>query len=170
MPDVSISIMGNPLLMEKSIAIKQFNESLYLLVQDLKDTMLKNHGVGISAPQIGNNQRVIVFGFKKNKRYPNENPVPLTTLINPEYKVLSENMVSGWEGCLSVPGMRGLVPRFEKIKYRGYDEDANLIERVVSGFHARLVQHEVDHLNGILFPSKIQNLKNFGFEKSLPFY
>ena len=132
MPDVSISIMGNPLLMEKSIAIKQFNESLYLLVQDLKDTMLKNHGVGISAPQIGNNQRVIVFGFKKNKRYPNENPVPLTTLINPEYKVLSENMVSG--------------------------------------FHARLVQHEVDHLNGILFPSKIQNLKNFGFEKSLPFY
>jgi len=167
MHNPTVKIMGESILTEKSAPVTRFDESLILLVQALKNAMLKNKGVGIAAPQIGVNQRVIVFGFEKNERYPSEKPVPLTVLINPEYKVVSETLISGWEGCLSVPGLRGLVPRYEKIKYWGYDEDENLIERCVGGFHARIIQHEIDHLDGILFPFRIKDFKNFGYETVL---
>jgi peptide deformylase len=163
----NINIMGDPALTEKAIPVEQFDESLVLLVQELKNTMKNNAGVGFSAPQIDQNKRVIVFGFDKNERYPTEGPVPFTVLINPEYQAVSKKLISAWEGCLSVPGMRGIVPRFEKIRYRGYDVSGALVERVVDGFHARIVQHEIDHLDGILFPFRIEDLKNFGFERVL---
>ena len=133
----------------------------------MKDTMLEEGGVGIAAPQIGCNKRVIIFGFEENSRYPNEKSVPFTILINPAYKILSNEMVDAWEGCLSVPGLRGLVPRYNQIEYSGYDPEGNLITRIAEGFHARVVQHEYDHLDGILFPQRLKDLKYFGFEDEL---
>ena len=123
--------------------------------------------MGIAAPQIGCNQRVIIFGFEKNQRYPTEKPVPFTVLINPTISVLTNDMVDGLEGCLSVPGLRGLVPRYHQIEYSGYDLDGRLITRVAEGFHARIVQHECDHLDGVLFPERIKDLRFFGFEDEL---
>jgi peptide deformylase len=129
--------------------------------------MIDEGGVGIAAPQIGSNQRVIMFGFEENPRYPDAGPIPFTILINPVITFLSSEMVDGWEGCLSVPGLRGLVPRYNHIKYSGYDEKGQLITRVVDGFHARVVQHETDHLDGILYPQRIKDLRFFGFEEEL---
>ena len=140
---------------------------LYDLIQDMRDTMHEKGGVGIAAPQIGCNKRVIMFGFDTNPRYPHELPVPFTVLINPEIEALTEETVDGWEGCLSVPGLRGLVPRLTKIKYKGFDEEGKIIERIAEGFHARMVQHETDHIDGILYPSRINDLRNFGFEEML---
>lgn len=162
-----IVIMGTPSLLQKAAPVDHFDESLILLINELKQTMLTEKGVGIAAPQIGINKRIILFGFEKNPRYPNEAAVPFTVLINPEYEILNNELIPGWEGCLSVPGLRGLVDRYQKIRYWGYDEHGNYLERIAENFHARIIQHEIDHLNGILFPFRIKNLANFGFENAL---
>ena len=162
--------MGNKQLATPSERIVDLDKSLpelLTLVQDMKDTMTEKGGVGIAAPQIGCNKRVIIFGFEKNQRYPNEKEVPFTVLINPTITPLSEEMVDGWEGCLSVPGLRGLVSRYHRIEYSGYDLGGGFITRVAEGFHARVVQHECDHLDGILFPERLKDLKFFGFEDEL---
>lgn len=164
----SVVQMGNQQLATPSLAVKEFATlEMKQLITNMYDTMQKRGGVGIAAPQIGVNLRVILFGFESNPRYPDEKPVPLTLLINPEIEVLSNELVDGWEGCLSVTGLRGLVPRYHQIRYQGYDEQGQLITQIAEGFHARVVQHECDHLDGILFPERIKNLKNFGFEDEL---
>jgi peptide deformylase len=137
------------------------------LLKDMRDTMNKEGGVGIAAPQIGCNRRVILFGFEESDRYPDELSIPLTVLINPTIKYVSEEWMDGWEGCLSVPGLRGLVSRCTQIEYSGYDEHGALITRIVEGFHARVVQHECDHLDGILYPQRIKDFRYFGFEEAL---
>lgn len=139
------------------------------LIQDMRDTMAAEGGIGIAAPQIGVNLRVIIFGFEEASDVPDEYYVPFTILINPEIKVLSDEMVDGWEGCLSLPGFRGVVPRYTKIEYRGFDPDGNRIVREVEGYHARVVQHENDHLDGILYPARIKDFRRFGFEDALDF-
>lgn len=160
--------MGNQQLASPSLVVNEFaTRELKQLITDMYDTMQQRGGVGIAAPQIGVNLRVIMFGFESNPRYPDEKPVPFTLLINPEIEVLSNKLVDGWEGCLSVTGLRGLVPRYHRIRYQGYDEKGQLITRVAEGFHARVVQHECDHLDGILYPERIKNFKNFGFEDEL---
>ena len=157
--------MGNQQLATPSVSIMDFSDpSLEMIIADMRDTLLEKEGVGIAAPQIGYNVRIIMFGFDSNPRYPNEPAIPLTILINPEIHILSDEMVDGWEGCLSVPGLRGLVPRYQKIQYQGYDVNGSFIKRVAEGFHARVVQHECDHLDGVLYPSRIKNIQNFGFE------
>jgi peptide deformylase len=125
------------------------------------------NGVGLAAPQIGVDLRLMIFGFNANPRYPSEPPVPVTTLINPWLELLTEEVEDGWEGCLSVPGMRGLVPRVTHIRYGGTLEDGSLIEREAHGFHARVLQHEFDHLNGILYPQRITDMTKFGFIEAL---
>ncbi|MFT4058764.1 MAG: peptide deformylase [Legionella sp.] len=145
----------------------QYHPELADLVQNLKDTMQAKEGVGIAAPQIGCNRRIIMFGFEENRRYPNKAPVPFTILINPVYCPLSDELVEGWEGCLSVPCIRGLVPRFKKIEYSGYDLEGNLVTRVAEDFHARIIQHECDHLDGVLFPYRLRDLHEFGYEDEL---
>lgn len=160
--------MGDEQLGTPSLPVTEFGtESLYALLEDMKDTMKKENGVGIAAPQIGVNLRVVIFGFEHNKRYPDEEPVPFTVLINPEIEILSDEMVEDWEGCLSVPGMRGMVPRYKKLKYSGYDAEGNFFSRKVKDFHARVVQHECDHINGVLYPQRIKDMKQFGFEDIL---
>lgn len=162
--------MGDQRLLNKATSIqniaaeKTFLETLY---QDMKDTMRHYGGVGIAAPQIGVSVRAILFGFEKNARYPNETAIPETFLINPQYVALSEETASGLEGCLSVPGLRGSVRRFVHIRYEGYSLDNEKITRTVSGFHARVIQHECDHLDGMLFPFKIDDYHQFGFEDLL---
>jgi len=156
--------MGNPLLAEPCSPVDIFNsEELQTLVQDLHDTMVAEDGAGIAAPQIGVLRRVVMFEVNANPRYPNAEPVPLTVICNPVIKPLSDKTVAGWEGCLSVPGMRGVVSRFEQINYRGYTPEGELIDRDVSGFHARVVQHECDHLDGILYVQRIRDMRQFGF-------
>lgn len=162
-----VKIMGEPSLLEKSKPVEKFDTELANLIKRLTATMQQKGGVGIAAPQIGINQRVMMFGFDKNDRYPNEQPIPFTVLVNPTYQPLSDEKVHGWEGCLSVPGMRGLVPRYQHIRYQGFDQTGQPIERTAEGFHARVVQHEIDHLDGILFPFRIENLNDFGYEKVL---
>ena len=142
-------------------------ETLAPLLTDMRDTMQAENGAGLAAPQIGVMQRVVIFGYQENPRYPDAPPVPETVLVNPEITPLGEATEEGWEGCLSVPGMRGLVPRYQEIRYRGFDPDNKLIEREVSGFHARVVQHECDHLDGILYPFRITDLRNFGYLDTL---
>jgi len=157
--------MGDPRLQQKAAAVTEFgSDVLHALIADMFATMHEYGGVGLAATQIGVNQRVIVFGFDENARYPEREPVPTTVLINPVITPLTDKRISGWEGCLSVPGLRGLVPRWQSIHYQGVDANGNTIERDVSDFHAVVVQHEVDHLDGILFPQRIENLKDFGFE------
>ncbi len=159
---------GNETLVTASKPVNSFNtKALEDLVTDLTDTMHKHNGVGIAAPQIGVPLRVTVFGFEANPRYPHAKSVPYTVLINPEIEFLNDETYEDWEGCLSLIGIRGLVTRYKNIRYHGYDLSGNLIEREVSGFHAKLLQHEVDHLNGFLFPSRIKNLKYFGFEDEM---
>lgn len=160
--------MGNAQLAQPALPVVDFTDvDLKHIIQNLIDTMHDKGGVGIAAPQIGVNKRIIIFGSDKNPRYPNEKPVPFTVLINPTIKCLSEKMIAGWEGCLSVPGLRGLVSRYEKIQYQGVGLNGKRITRVAEGFHARVVQHEYDHLDGILFPQRMQDLSNFGFEDEL---
>ena len=137
--------------------------SLEELIRDMWDTMQEENGVGIAAPQIGCNLRVIMFGFEKNDRYANESGIPFTVLINPTIKILSKDVDDAWEGCLSVPGLRGVVQRPRLIEYNGVDLAGNSITRTVEGFHARVVQHEYDHLDGILYPQRIRDMRLFGF-------
>lgn len=160
--------MGHPLLLEQSHPVAEFNtSSLQTLIQDMRDTMLAEDGAGIAAPQIGVLLRVVMFELVDNPRYPKEAEVPFTILINPEIEPLSERQSLGWEGCLSVPGLRGRVARYDDIRYRGYNPQGQWFEREVSGFHARVVQHECDHLDGVLYPQRITDLRQFGFKEEL---
>ena len=164
----SVVKMGNQQLATPSLAVTDFSDpAIKTIVDDMRDTMKAKGGVGIAAPQIGHNLRIIMFGFDINARYPDEKPVPFTVLINPKIEILSNETVDGWEGCLSVPGLRGLVPRYKKIQYQGYDLNGELISRVAENFHARVVQHECDHLDGMLYPKRIKDLNFFGFEEEL---
>jgi len=161
--------MGEPCLLLKAQPIEKFDTpELHALIQDLQDTMKHMNGAGIAAPQIGVSQRVVIFGQKEadnaiNPRYPDADMMPFTVLINPVLTPMGTAMEDGWEGCLSVPGMRGIVPRYQHLHYAGFDQYGNKIDRLVSGFHARVVQHECDHLDGILYPMRISDLKDFGF-------
>lgn len=161
--------MGEPLLASPAEPVKEFNTRfLNDLINELRETQHKHSGVGIAAPQIGVSKRVIIVGFsEKNERYPKEKPVPEAVLINPEYEPTSMTTIDRWEGCLSTPGLRGLVPRYNKIKYSALDPQGKKIEGIAEGFHARIIQHECDHINGFLYPQRIKDLRNFGFEKVL---
>jgi peptide deformylase len=156
--------MGDPRLLQVSEPVTQFNTAeLGQLLADMFETMRAADGAGLAAPQIGVALRVVVFGFERNARYPDEIAVPETILINPQIEPLDDAIEEGWEGCLSVPGLRGLVPRFQRVRYRGLDERGMALEREVDGFHARVVQHECDHLDGILYPMRVRDLRAFGF-------
>ncbi len=160
--------MGDPRLLEPSRPVKKFRTpELSDLIADMRDTMTSLQGAGLAAPQIGINLQVVIFGVEANARYPDAEAVPFTILINPKLTPVGDEMEEGWEGCLSVPGMRGLVPRFLKLRYQGFDEIGKKIDRKVSDFHARVVQHECDHLAGILYPMRIKDLRNFGFTAEL---
>jgi peptide deformylase len=160
--------MGDPRLWEKSSPVARFDApELNELIRDMRDTMAHLNGAGLAAPQIGVGLRVVIFGVQSNPRYPGIEEVPDTVLINPEIQPLADEVEEGWEGCLSVPGMRGWVPRFRKIRYSGQDERGQRIERTVEGFHARVVQHEVDHLDGVLYPMRIRDFTRFGFNEAL---
>jgi len=140
---------------------------LRTLLADMEDTMSALNGAGLAAPQIGIGLRVVIFGITENLRYPDAEPVPKTVLINPILTPLDMEFDEDWEGCLSVPGMRGLVPRHRRLRYRGFDENGKAVDRTVDGFHARVVQHECDHLDGILYPMRIRDLRKFGFVEEL---
>lgn len=161
--------MGDPLLLRVSSPVEDVHApELRELLADMRDTMAALNGAGIAAPQIGVSRRVVLFGTgAPNPRYPDAELVPPTVLINPQIEPIGEQLEQGWEGCLSVPGMRGLVPRYLQLRYRGIDERGQPIDRLVSGFHARVVQHEVDHLDGILYPMRIVDLRYFGFSEEL---
>jgi peptide deformylase len=160
--------MGDPFLLQKAKPVDRFDTpELHRLIGDLDDTMRAKDGAGIAAPQIGVPLQVVVFGVGANPRYPDAEQVPYTVLINPQLEPVGEEMEEGWEGCLSVPGMRGMVPRYKVLRYRGFDQYGRGIDRTVSGFHARVVQHETDHLLGILYPMRIRDLRNFGFNEEL---
>jgi len=159
--------MGEPLLQRIAAPVARFDAELHALLTDMDDTMRALNGAGIAAPQIGVSQRVVIFELADNPRYPHIAPVPYTVLVNPLVTPLTAEEDEGWEGCLSVPGMRGLVPRHRRVRYRGYDQHGAPIDRTVEGFHARVVQHEVDHLDGILFPQRVWDLRDFGFEDVL---
>ncbi|PXX16724.1 peptide deformylase [Nitrosomonas ureae] len=156
--------MGEPLLLQVAKPVDRFDTpELHAMIQDMQDTMEDLNGAGLAAPQIGVSLQVVIFGFKKNQRYPDADEVPFTVLLNPQLTPLSDEKEDGWEGCLSVPGMRGIVPRFAHLRYRGFDQYGKAIDRTVSGFHARVVQHECDHLLGILYPMRIKDFRQFGF-------
>jgi peptide deformylase len=161
--------MGDPRLLRTSDRVEQFDTpELHALLADMQETMASLSGAGLAAPQIGEPWRVVIFGTDApNPRYPDAEIVPRTVLINPELTPLGTQMEQGWEGCLSVPGMRGLVPRYLQLRYRGVDERGRAIDRQVSGFHARVVQHEVDHLDGILYPMRMTDMSQFGFNEEL---
>lgn len=160
--------MGHPVLQLIAPNVTEFNTAILdTLIDDMFETMRSAGGVGLAAPQIGASSRIVIFGFGKNARYPDAEPVPETILINPIITALSDMMEENWEGCLSVPGLRGMVPRFNRIRYQGFDRFGNIIDREAQGFHARVVQHECDHLNGVLYPSRITDFSNFGFEDIL---
>ena len=160
--------MGDPRLWQKSLPVADFNDpTLHELLVDMRDTMAHLNGAGLAAPQIGVGLRVVIFGVKANPRYPEVEEVPDTVLINPAVKPAADEEEEGWEGCLSVPGMRGWVPRFFRLKYSGQNELGQFFEREVQGFHARVVQHECDHLDGILYPMRIRDFTRFGFNEAL---
>ena len=160
--------MGDPRLLEVSLPVDPIDgNALAPLLNDMWDTMAAANGAGLAAPQIGVMRRVVIFGYQTNSRYPDAPAVPETVLINPQITPLGDAREDGWEGCLSVPGMRGVVPRYREIRYRGYDQHGELIEREVSGFHARVVQHECDHLDGVLYPQRIEDMRSFGFIDTL---
>jgi len=164
----SVLRMGDPRLLERSREVEQLDTpELHALLADMHDTMEALSGAGLAAPQIGVPLRVVIFGVVSNPRYPHAEPVPHTVLINPILTPLADTLEEGWEGCLSVPGMRGLVPRYTQLRYRGVDQYGAAIDRTVGGFHARVVQHECDHLDGILYPMRIRDLRNFGFHDVL---
>jgi peptide deformylase len=160
--------MGDPLLLARAEPVAQFDTpDLHVLLQDMDDTMRAKNGAGIAAPQIGVSLQVVIFGVGANPRYPDAEAVPYTVLINPELEPIGTQMEEGWEGCLSVPGMRGVVPRYSMVRYRGFDQFGNSVDRTVSGFHARVVQHETDHLFGVLYPMRVRDLRLFGFNEEL---
>ncbi len=160
--------MGDPRLLRVAKPVADIHDpELKRIIADMYETMYAADGVGLAAPQVGIDLRLMIFGFDANPRYPDEKPVPLTTLINPWIDVLTDETEEGWEGCLSVPGMRGSVPRATHIRYGGTLEDGSQIEREAKGFHARVFQHEFDHLNGILYPQRIQDMTKFGFIEAL---
>ena len=160
--------MGDPRLLRVARPVERLNTpQLHALIEDLFDTMAARDGAGIAAPQIGVDLRVVIFGFESNPRYPEAAPVPRTVLVNPQIEPIGEAQEDGWEGCLSVPGMRGWVPRYGRIRYWGFDAFGAPIDRVAEGFHARVVQHECDHLDGVLYPRRIRDLTRFGFSDAL---
>lgn len=160
--------MGDPRLLASAHRVEDFaSPELAQLIVDMHDTMRALDGAGLAAPQIGVGLQVVIFELSSNPRYPDVEPVPFTVLINPVLTPQSDRLENGWEGCLSVPGMRGLVPRHVALRYQGYDAAGHPIDRSVSGFHARVVQHEVDHLNGMLYPMRIRDLRDFGFTDTL---
>lgn len=160
--------MGDPRLLRIAEPVTSFGtQDLAMLLQDMRDTMTHQDGAGIAAPQIGVNVRVVIFGGQPSPRYPEASNIPDTVLINPTLTPLSTEEEDGWEGCLSVPGLRGMVPRWKQLHYSGYTQDGIFFEREVDGFHARVVQHEVDHLDGILYPRRIRDLTRFGFIDAL---
>ena len=156
--------MGDPRLLMRAREIEVFDTpELHALIEDMQETMLARDGVGLAAPQIGVDLRLVIFGFDANPRYPDAASVPYTVLINPVLRPLSEETEEDWEGCLSIPGLRGMVPRWKHLHYRGLDPQGRVIERSVEGFHARVVQHECDHLDGMLYPMRIRDFSRFGF-------
>lgn len=160
--------MGDPRLLEQARPVPCFDTpELHALVADLQDTLQALNGAGLAAPQIGMPLQVVIFGVDHNPRYPEAEAVPGTVLLNPMLTPIGDELEDAWEGCLSVPGMRGLVPRYKELRYQGFDQYGGAIDRVVTGFHARVVQHECDHLAGILYPMRIRDLRNFGFIEEL---
>ncbi|MFD2367813.1 peptide deformylase [Pseudoduganella sp. GCM10020061] len=156
--------MGDPRLLRVAEPVRDFGTpELHRLIEDMFDTMHAANGAGLAAPQIGVNLQLVIYGFRQNPRYPDAPEVPETVLINPVLTPLSEEMEEGFEGCLSVPGMRGSVPRYKRLRYAGFDQAGAPIERDAEDFHARVVQHEVDHLLGILYPMRIRDFSRFGF-------
>ncbi|MBX3683170.1 MAG: peptide deformylase, partial [Thauera sp.] len=156
--------MGDARLLQPAAPVGEFGTpALAALIEDLFDTMAAHGGVGLAAPQIGVGLQVVIFGFERSERYPDAAPVPRTILLNPVIVPLTEEREEGWEGCLSVPGLRGRVPRFARIRYSGFDPRGEPIEREAEGFHARVVQHECDHLIGRLYPTRMRDLTQFGF-------
>ena len=168
MPAREVLRMGHPVLRERAKPVESFGTpELRELLQDMQDTMAAKNGAGFAAPQIGVSQRIVIFGVEANPRYPDAEPVPFTVLVNPKIVILTREIEEDWEGCLSVPGMRGVVPRYTKLRYSGFDIEGNPIEREAEGFHARVVQHECDHLDGILYPQRMTDLSKFGFNEEL---
>ena len=160
--------MGDPILLQVAAPVANFDSpALHELLSDMRDTMAAMSGAGIAAPQIGVSQQVVIFGIDHNPRYPDAEAVPFTVLINPMLEFIGDELEDGWEGCLSVPGMRGIVPRYKQLRYRGFDEKGQVIDRTVNDFHARVVQHECDHLIGMLYPMRIKDFRNFGFVDTL---
>ncbi|MBA4178671.1 MAG: peptide deformylase [Leptothrix sp. (in: Bacteria)] len=160
--------MGDPRLLRVAQPVQAFDTAeLHALVADMFETMAAANGAGLAAPQIGVDLRLVIFGCTHNVRYPDAPPVPSTVLINPVIRPLDDELVDGWEGCLSVPGLRGVVPRFSRIAYTGYDVQGRLIEREAEGFHARVVQHECDHLVGRLYPTRMSDMTKFGYTSVL---
>jgi len=160
--------MGDPILLATAQAVAAFDTpELHTLIQDLQDTMAAEDGAGLAAPQIGVGLRVVIFGFEHNERYPEADAVPQTVLVNPVIEPLSDDRDDGWEGCLSVPGLRGVVSRYTHIRYQGFDQFGNVINREAHDFHARVVQHECDHLDGILYPQRMSDMRMFGYTEVL---
>jgi peptide deformylase len=160
--------MGDERLLRVAVPVTEFDTpDLLALIEDMFDTMRAANGAGLAAPQIGEDLQLVIFGFESNQRYPDAPPVPLTVLINPVIEPVGDETVDGWEGCLSVPGLRGVVPRFARIRYRGFDPRGRAIEREADGFHARVVQHECDHLIGRLYPTRMIDLRQFGYTSVL---
>ena len=160
--------MGDPRLLPIAAPVTEFDTpDLLALVEDMFDTMRAANGAGLAAPQIGEDLQLVIFGFERNERYPDAPPVPQTVLSNPVIEPIGDEQVGGWEGCLSVPGLRGVVPRFARIRYRGVDPQGRAIEREAEGFHARVVQHECDHLIGRLYPTRMNDLSRFGYTSVL---
>ncbi|MDA9600468.1 peptide deformylase [Nitrosomonadales bacterium] len=160
--------MGNPILLKEAEKVEKFDApEIHELIKDMIETMKDAEGAGLAAPQIGESIQLVIFGIDKNERYPEAKVVPFTVLINPVITPLTQEKEDDWEGCLSVPGMRGVVPRYKEINYKGFDQYGNEIDRDVEGFHARVVQHECDHLLGILYPTRIENMKLFGFHDEI---
>lgn len=160
--------MGNPILLKEAEKVEKFDiPEIHELIKDMIETMKDAQGAGLAAPQVGESIQLVIFGVDKNERYPEAEEVPFTVLINPVITPLNQEKEDDWEGCLSVPGMRGVVPRYKTINYKGFDQYGNVIDRDVEGFHARVVQHECDHLFGILYPSRIENMKLFGFHDEI---
>ncbi len=160
--------MGDPLLFRVAEPVRDFDSpELHALIGDMLDTMAAFNGAGLAAPQIGISRRVVIFGIENNPRYPNVEPVPTTVLVNPVIEFLTKDTEEGWEGCLSVPGMRGLVSRYTRLRYSGFDQHGKPLTREAHGFHARVVQHECDHLDGILYPMRLKDMRLFGYEDTL---
>jgi len=160
--------MGDPRLLSVAQPVREFGTpALRALIDDMFDTMAAARGVGLAAPQIGEDMQIVIFGFEHNERYPDAPTVPMTVLLNPTIAPLSDEMEEGWEGCLSVPGLRGVVPRYARIRYAGFDPDGRPIEREAEGFHARVVQHECDHLIGRLYPTRMSDLTKLGYTSVL---